>query len=67
MIKDVTDYILKELIKSTALTDGDLLPGHIHELKENNTVHGIYISLVNLEEEKTLPLRRVRNSSNRYS
>jgi hypothetical protein len=54
MIKDATEYIMKELKEFIPLTDGDLLPGHIHELKENNTVHGIYISLVNLEEEKTL-------------
>jgi hypothetical protein len=54
MINEAVEYIRKEIRDFVNLVDGDLYPGHIHVLKENNQAHGVYISLVNIEKENTL-------------
>jgi hypothetical protein len=53
MIDDILNYIRAELIEDLGLDNGDVHMGHIYHLKENNT-DGLYLSLVNLEEEITL-------------
>lgn len=53
MINDVVDYIRREVSQSLSVDDADVVAGNANMLKDT-TKQGIYISLVNLEEERTL-------------
>jgi hypothetical protein len=54
MIDETLQYIRKEVKNFLGLDDTEVIAGHIHRLKEENNVHGVVISLINLEEETTL-------------
>lgn len=53
MIDEVLDYVKKELSEYLAIAAGDVHLEHPHILKEKADLEGAFISLVNLEEEKT--------------
>jgi len=54
MISDAMEYIRREVVAYLGIGNGDVVAGYIHLLKEDNTTRGLYMSLVNLEEEATL-------------
>ncbi len=53
MINDAVDYIRKVVSQSLSVDDADVIAVNAHMLKDQ-TKQGIYITLVNLEEERTL-------------
>jgi hypothetical protein len=54
MINEALEYIQRELRDYLGIDDADAIINHAHLLKEPNNAKGVYISLVNLEEEKVL-------------
>lgn len=54
MIDDAIAYIRREVSAYLGVNEDDVIPGLIHVLKEENNSRGLYMSLVNLEEETTL-------------
>ena len=54
MIDKAIDYILREVRQSLSLGSSNVFSGNVHELKESSSQRGLYVSLVNLEEEATL-------------
>ncbi len=59
MISDTIEFVRKETIANfrdfgMEVADGDVIAGNVHMLKEQNSQRGDYITLVNIEEEKTL-------------
>ena len=54
MIDEAIDYIRREVRDFLGVLDAEVIAGNIHELKENGGVNGLFISLVNLDEESTL-------------
>ncbi|NLE61578.1 MAG: DUF4255 domain-containing protein [Planctomycetes bacterium] len=54
MINEAVEYVRREVRDHLGVPDQDVFIGDIHALKADNKKRGIYISLVNLEEENTL-------------
>lgn len=54
MIDDAIAYIRRELVGYLGVVDTDVITGNVHALKEDNATRGLYVSVVNLEEEPTL-------------
>jgi hypothetical protein len=54
MIDDAIDYIRREVEERLTLDSSDVHLGNIHVLKDQNNNRGLYMSVVNLEEETTL-------------
>ncbi|HWR83759.1 MAG TPA: DUF4255 domain-containing protein [Candidatus Deferrimicrobium sp.] len=56
MINEALSYIRRKVRDGLDpnVSDGEVILGNIHALKENTNQRGVYISLVNLEEEATL-------------
>jgi hypothetical protein len=54
MIGEALAFIRKEIINFLGLDDSEVITGHIYKLKETENASGVYISLINLEEETTL-------------
>jgi hypothetical protein len=53
MINDAVDFIRRELINHLGVASEEVIAGNVHVLKER-TARGVYVSLVNVEEECTL-------------
>ena len=53
MINDAVEYIRKEIKSHLGIPIGEVNVGNIHLLKDESKT-GVYISLINLEQEKTL-------------
>jgi hypothetical protein len=54
MIDDAITYVRDEVRTYLGLTNQEVITGHLHELKDNTSMMGVFLSLVNLEEEPTL-------------
>lgn len=54
MIDEAIDYIRQEVRLRLGISDAEVIAGNIHILKENANASGVYVSLVNLEEEIAL-------------
>lgn len=55
MINSLINYISKEIeVSIDTLVDNDIFTGDIHIIKENQNNRGLYISVVNVEEESAL-------------
>jgi len=66
MINEVINYIRNEISLDLGINTTEIFTGNIHRLGEDNNSRGIYISLVNIEEESTLKNVNhvVRNNNN---
>jgi hypothetical protein len=53
MIDEALDYVKRELSEYLALPPEDVHLEHPHVLKEKADLEGVFVSLVNIEEEKT--------------
>jgi hypothetical protein len=54
MISDAVAYIRREVVAYLGVADTDVVAGNIPLLKEDANARGLYVSVVNLEEEHTL-------------
>jgi Pvc16 N-terminal domain len=54
MINEAIEYIRREIRVVLGVDDTEVIAGNVHELKDSNNIRGLYLSLVNLEEESTL-------------
>jgi hypothetical protein len=54
MIDDAVAYIRREVVRHLGVADTDVVAGNVHTLKDDNSVRGLYVSVVNLEQEPTL-------------
>ena len=54
MIDAALDYVKRELSEYLAIPADDVHLEHPHALKEKADLEGAFVSLVNVEEEKTL-------------
>ncbi len=54
MINEALEYIRRELRDDLGIDDAEVIINHAHLLKEISNDNGVYISLVNVEEEKVL-------------
>lgn len=54
MIKDAVEFIRTEVKRYLQVDDGDVIADNVHVMKEENNAAGVYISVVNVEEETTL-------------
>lgn len=54
MINDAVDYIRREVRNYLGVDDTEVILDNVHVLKESQNNTGVYISLVNVEEETTL-------------
>ena len=54
MINDAIEFTRKEIRDYLRVSDTDIIAGNIHVLKDNANQLGVYLSLINLEEECTL-------------
>ncbi len=58
MINEAIDYIRREIRDFLGIDDTEAIINHAHVLKEQNNLGGVYLSLVNIEEEATLKNNR---------
>ncbi len=54
MIHEAVNFVQKELQKQLEIPATDVIVGNINDLKEQNNQKGLYISLVNIQEEESL-------------
>lgn len=54
MIDEALEYVRRELRDYLGIDDADVMINHAHLLKEPTNTNGVYISLVNVEEERVL-------------
>ena len=54
MINDAVDYIRREVRNHLGVDDSEVLVDNVHIIKEPDNANGVYISLVNVEEETAL-------------
>lgn len=69
MLNDALEYIRREIRDYLAIDDTEVILDHAHRLKELNATHGVFISLVNIEEEallKNTPHQRRFNDKPAY-
>jgi len=63
MIDEAVRLIRREIRDHLGLPDTDVVVGNVKTLKEDNNSNGVYISLVNIEEESALNRIPHRNES----
>lgn len=54
MIDDAIEYIRQEVRHTLGISDTEVIAGNVHALKDDTSSSGIYVSLVNIEEEASL-------------
>ena len=69
MIEEAVGYIRREVKDFLGVPDAEVIIGNVHTLKDDTNSRGVYISLVNIEEESTFkntPHYSRQNGSTRY-